>query len=64
VDFKQYSKTLNDAKVQALNEIQKRRKGKTQAAVAVALGISQAYLSDIVNNRRDLTPKLMEKLLG
>jgi plasmid maintenance system antidote protein VapI len=33
-----------------------------QRAAAEALGISQAYLSDLLNERRDLNPKMLAKL--
>lgn len=34
----------------------------TQAAAAKALGITPAYLSDLVNGRRDLSDKMLTKL--
>ncbi len=35
---------------------------QTQRQAAAALGISQAYLSDILNERRDVSETVLEKL--
>lgn len=38
--------------------------GMKQNVLAEHAGISQAYLSDVLNGRRNLTPTLLERLLG
>lgn len=51
------------AEIDALDRLQKFvRKYPTQKDAAFALGITQAYLSDLINMRRDLSAPLLKKL--
>ena len=38
------------------------RRHGTQKAAAAALGIKEPYLSDILNENRRITPKILEKI--
>lgn len=42
--------------------LQKRIDGKSQAKAAQELGITQGYLSDILNGRRAIGPKVLKAL--
>lgn len=35
---------------------------KTQTAAAKALGVSLPYFNDMINMRRDISPRILEKL--
>ena len=63
MNYQTYKKTVDQAREQAIAELKRRRDARTNKVVAVELGISAPYLSDLVNGRRDLTEELLKELL-
>ena len=53
--------TLREIEKAAIVDAMERHNGK-QKDVAERAGVSQAYVSDLLHGRRDMTPKALEKL--
>ncbi len=62
--YSEYEKLVKKANEEAMKCLKGMCEKTSQKEAAKELGISEQYLSDVVNGRRDLTDKLLEKLLA
>jgi transcriptional regulator with XRE-family HTH domain len=64
MNYKEFSSVVAETRAEAIKRLKARCKAETQKKVAADLKVSQSYLSDVIHDRRDMTEKLLKKLLA